>query len=335
MTKRKNTVANPMEVLMKIDHKTAMEFWEKQYGKEIKVKDFAGREMAKGAFGQRGSKVGWNLDHILPQSQGGRTTESNLICCNILTNDEKADKFPCFVANGTEFELVKVQNHFEPRIKSKASIVDEDETVNLFDSAQGIGFFKELKGQQNKPKFVGSIQIILKGIQGANIAVLDFLKNIFDSEEFSFSGKGEQFYNKRNYKYETRSNISVLIKDYDLPKQINITNLLDKCVLANTYLGDYFVQFGIVDDYFISFRVDSYSDREKFYFENNKVGFLDPSRFRNSRLKINTMVIQNSRANEKEEFKEQLDSIGWDRDCFYDYNYIYPKLADQLKKGGK
>lgn len=51
--------------------------------------------MIKAAYNDRGSDYGWNVDHIFPQSRSGKTTESNLIYCHILTNDEKADKFPC------------------------------------------------------------------------------------------------------------------------------------------------------------------------------------------------------------------------------------------------
>lgn len=50
--------------------------------------------MIKAAYNDRGSDYGWNVDHIFPQSRSGKTTESNLIYCHILTNDEKADKFP-------------------------------------------------------------------------------------------------------------------------------------------------------------------------------------------------------------------------------------------------
>ena len=76
-------------------------------GKESKAKDFTGRVMAKAAYNDRNSEFGWNLDHVLPQSRGGKTAEHNLICCHIKTNDEKADKFPGFKANGIAFEIIK------------------------------------------------------------------------------------------------------------------------------------------------------------------------------------------------------------------------------------
>lgn len=98
---------------MDLNQETAMRLWNKSFGKETKVKDFTGRTIAKGAYNDRNSEFGWNVDHILPQSRGGKTADHNLVCCHILTNDEKADKFPAFKANGINFEIVKVENHYE------------------------------------------------------------------------------------------------------------------------------------------------------------------------------------------------------------------------------
>ena len=105
---------------MDLNRETAMRLWSKSFGKETKVKDFTGREIAKGAYNDRNSEYGWNVDHILPQSRGGKTADHNLICCHILTNDEKADKFPCFVANKLKFEIVKVENHYEIKQVAKS-----------------------------------------------------------------------------------------------------------------------------------------------------------------------------------------------------------------------
>ena len=98
---------------MELNKETALRLWTKSFGKETKFKDFAGREIAKGAYNDRNSDYGWNVDHILPVSRGGKTADYNLVVCNIATNDEKADKFPVFRANGTQFEILKVENHYE------------------------------------------------------------------------------------------------------------------------------------------------------------------------------------------------------------------------------
>ena len=77
---------------MDLNKETAMRLWSKSYGKATKVKDFTGREIVKGAYNNRNSKFGWNVDHILPQSRGGKTADYNLIICHILTNDETLNK---------------------------------------------------------------------------------------------------------------------------------------------------------------------------------------------------------------------------------------------------
>lgn len=74
---------------MDLNRETAMRIWNKSFGKEAKVADFAGRVMAKGAYNDRNSEFGWNVDHILPQSKGGVTADHNLVCCHILTNDRE------------------------------------------------------------------------------------------------------------------------------------------------------------------------------------------------------------------------------------------------------
>ena len=98
---------------MEINRKNAMQLWEVKYGKSEDANDFAGRTMKKGAYDQRGSKYCWNIDHILPKSRGGKNNEDNLICTHILTNSEKSDKFPSFVANGKTFEIRKVDGKWK------------------------------------------------------------------------------------------------------------------------------------------------------------------------------------------------------------------------------
>lgn len=72
---------------------------------------------------------------ILPLSRGGKTADYNLICCHILTNDEKADKFPCFKANAKEYEIKKRQNHYEITARTADPKGEDDETINFLDVA--------------------------------------------------------------------------------------------------------------------------------------------------------------------------------------------------------
>ena len=114
-----------------------------------------------------------------------------------------------------------------------------------------------------------------------------------------------------------------------MPHISEIDNLLDKCILLNTYLSHYFKPIGAISDYAISYRLDCYKDRKDFYSKDTKVCFLDwYSLFiSNCRFWINSLVINNSSA--KENFD---DSIGWGKDNFYKYEYIYTKLAKNLEK---
>ena len=102
-----------MKQIMDINKETASRLWVQQFGKKQKAIDYTGREVAKAAYNDRNSNYGWNVDHILPLSRGGKTADHNLICCHIRTNDEKADIFPCFKANEKVFEIQKRQNHYE------------------------------------------------------------------------------------------------------------------------------------------------------------------------------------------------------------------------------
>ena len=241
---------------MDLNRETAMRLWNKTFGRESKAKDFTGRMMAKGAYNDRNSEFGWNVDHILPQSRGGVTADHNLICCHILTNDEKADRFPCFKANGIPFEIRKVQNHYEIHARGNRMESEQecDDDVDFYDSAAGVRFFKHLKGTQDKKRFVGTVFIGLKSV--SNGAVIDFIKELFCTENIAF----EQYDGYSSVVYlgsnNTLFNVKILVSDYDMPKKSDISELLDRCVLLKTYLSAYFTKSGYIDGFDIYYRVD-------------------------------------------------------------------------------
>lgn len=312
---------------MDINRETAMRIWSKRYGKEIRVTDFAGRIMVKSAYDDRDSKYGWNMDHILPQSKGGKTAEHNLVCCHILTNDEKADKFPCFKANGQKFEIQKVQNHYEIKgwvnsnmnNESNDDVQNNESNINYYDSASAIRLYKAFKGIQTKKRFVGTIEIILNGIVGADTALTDFIEDIFIENDVQFVDAKDDY---------SGTNVRILVKDYEMPNKEDTNKLVDKCVLLNTYLNCYFKPLNIIEDYFIQLRLDCYSNRKDFYSNDGRVGFINTSNFNNvSRMKFNSLAIQNSYA--KKKFK---DDVGLDENRFYDYNYVFTDLSNDLQK---
>ena len=85
-----------------------------------------------------------------------------------------------------------------------------------------------LKGIQNKSRFVGSVFVKLENVE--NTALIDFVEKLFDEENISFNVKG-------NY-YNTTT--TILLKNYDMPLKEDISEMLNKCVVLNTYLGSYF-----------------------------------------------------------------------------------------------
>ena len=298
-----------LEKTMVLNRETALRLWNKRYGKATTVKDFTGREMDKGAYNDRNSAKGWNVDHILPQSKGGVTAEHNLAICNIQTNDEKADKFPSFKANGIVFDIVKVQNHYEYRTRKDTPKVEEDdEDVDFMDSSSGIRFFKDLKGIQNKPRFVGSILIRLKNVEST--ALIDRIEKYFDKENISYSMS----------KDVTR----IIVKNYNMPLREDISELLDKCIVLNTYLKHYFLPMEYISGYDIIFRADYYEKKEERYIRSQRIDFreIENANFDNA-LFINNMVWNNSEA----KGKMQFNSSGYEA-----YDYVYTELAKNLDK---
>lgn len=300
---------------MELNRETAMRLWNKTFGKKTKVKDFAGREIVKGAYNDRSSDYGWNVDHILPQSRGGKTADHNLICCHILTNDEKADRFPAFKANETVFEIIKVENHYEIRQKQTNTKQEEtDEELNFYDSASGIRFFKKLKGIQNKKRFVGSILVRLQGV--INNAVIDFIERFFDEENISYSMSHGMGHNE----------IKILATNYNMPFQEDISKLLDKCVLLNTYMADYFLPMEYILKYDICYQVNYFEEKQNMYLESQKINFDDISSSLDNSLFINELVYENTDAKDKEK------EFNFENYTYCEFDYVVEKLSKNLRK---
>lgn len=103
---------------MNISKATALRLWGEWYGNRLWAEDFDGGLMYRDAYNdrkvwavrtfgnqyalssQRSLRVsdnqkiycGWNLHHILPKANGGTNAKDNLICANMITNDEAEDK---------------------------------------------------------------------------------------------------------------------------------------------------------------------------------------------------------------------------------------------------
>lgn len=86
---------------MLINKTYALKIWEMDYGNAEFAEDFHGNLMCRQAYGNRNFHIrrngqtiycGWNLHHILPKAAGGTNHMNNLLCTNIATNEEAADK---------------------------------------------------------------------------------------------------------------------------------------------------------------------------------------------------------------------------------------------------
>lgn len=91
---------------MKINRENALRLWEKFFGSRRYAEDFHGYLMCKEGYGDpdyyvynNGERIycGWNLHHILPRALGGTNAQSNLICTNIATNEEAADRITFWI----------------------------------------------------------------------------------------------------------------------------------------------------------------------------------------------------------------------------------------------
>jgi len=80
-----------------------VDLWRKRYGQRDEATDYSGRKMMLSAHTNPKSNYQPTLDHVRPLSNGGRDIEANIEICNRQTNAEKADRFPCWTANGKRF----------------------------------------------------------------------------------------------------------------------------------------------------------------------------------------------------------------------------------------
>lgn len=76
---------------------------------KYKVHDYTGRLMKKSACGNPNSAYHPTLDHIRPLSAGGCDVLENIIICHRDTNEEKADHFPHWKANGAHYHARRVK----------------------------------------------------------------------------------------------------------------------------------------------------------------------------------------------------------------------------------
>ena len=86
-----------------------IDVWNRIYGNAEEIYDYTGRLMKKSACGIPNSKFHPTLDHIRPLSDGGCDILENIVVCHRDTNEEKADNFPHWKANGLSYKAIRVR----------------------------------------------------------------------------------------------------------------------------------------------------------------------------------------------------------------------------------
>lgn len=186
--------------------------------------------------------------------------------------------------------------------------------VNFMDSASGIRFFKQLKGIQNKKRFVGSVLIRLQDVQ--NTAVIDFVEKFLDEENISYSMSSNY------YSSETR----IDAKNYNMPFKEDASKILDKCILLNTYFKKYFEPMGYISKYDICYQLNCYEEKEDMYLEAQKINFDNFNYRLDNALFINELVYINTRAKEKE------PELNFQNNNYCEYDYLFTRLAENLEE---
>lgn len=311
-----------MKQSMDLNKETASRLWVKQFGKKQKAVDFSGRTIARAAYNDRNSEYGWNVDHILPESRGGKTADHNLICCHILTNDEKADKFPCFKANGKEFEIQNRQNHYEIIARSDEEDDPQEEAINFLDAAQGLEYWKQCRAD-GKDVFVGYVKIKVE-TENESDQLLEryrnFLSELFDTDLIFVEQQLSGFYTLSSY--AKRTFVYTVIID-SIPTKKDTQNLLDNCVILNTY-SLYFTNKTGFNNIQIVCGMEQYDSR----FEATlkcKNSILEKQVYFSEDLAIDELVKINTSA--EKELKDTYPQNG-----FYCYDRVYTQLEKDLEK---
>jgi hypothetical protein len=110
-------------------------FWEKEFGSEAEAVDFAGRKIVKSKYGKTNSPYGWNIDHILSLSCGGKDSDDNKQIANIEINEKKRGRIT-FKIEGREYQVKKSKNagkgmptgyDYSKKIYCIEEVIDPDE----------------------------------------------------------------------------------------------------------------------------------------------------------------------------------------------------------------
>ncbi len=92
-------------------HLNIEEVWEKMFKDREEITDFAGRKVSKAALNNSQSELHPTITYIRPLSLGGKDVLENIVICHAETNQEKAEAFPTWTANGKVFQAKRVMGY--------------------------------------------------------------------------------------------------------------------------------------------------------------------------------------------------------------------------------
>ena len=136
-------------------------------------------------------------------------------------------------------EGAKQQNHYEIISRNAEQRDEEDEVINFLDVAQGLKCWKQCKSCSGKV-FVGYVKIRVEISNESDQLLVRYEKFLFElfGTENIFVEETEYFH---SHMYSLQSNWAYIFTVIvgNVPTQDDTENLLDDCMILNTY-SDYF-----------------------------------------------------------------------------------------------
>jgi hypothetical protein len=160
-----------------------------------------------------------------------------------------------------------------------------------------------------------------------NTAIIDFIDVMLDKEYISVEGDCEHW-----------KDVVIIARNNYMPLQSEVSELLDKCVLLNTYLSGYFKPCGYIKSFDIYFEVDVFDNNFSMYQNINNIKCPN-TKYQNCSYKlqlkagykpyhnslfVNGLVLENTEAGQKVERQDNSE--------YTEYNFVFTKLSENLKK---
>lgn len=300
-----------------IHKKKAYQIWDEHFLKKDKAVDFAGRRITKGEYEAYGSKSGWTIACILPESQSGTYTPDNIVCCNLKTAMEKGQKFPIFQAGEKTFSIRKFDRHYQIVEFSRQNQIPGSEehrtTTDYRNATEGITAWKHMV-MEERCFFAGYVKIRFT-MKNEDSRLLEKIK-LFIEDLFRLHIIHTEHSEKETY-------IFTLI-DFDMNSQKETRQLLDHCILFNTYANYFFYPV-----YEMRFQIycgmEAYRERKEICRENIEKDILNRNNLFKENMAIDSLIRHN--AGVTSHIRDLDPETG-----FYPYNTCLTKTKVNLKQ---